>query len=106
MKTYDRNRNAIATGSMVMIAGNGTTGVIKAIHGEGKTAEQLRRADCVEIDGCEGRFCPFRSDPSRLPLIPAARSSVAGHLRRPALFPDNKAASESSTEYSSRRSPV
>ncbi|MFB2016174.1 putative selenium delivery protein YdfZ, partial [Shigella flexneri] len=38
MKTYDRNRNAIATGSMVMIAGNGTTGVIKAIHGEGKTA--------------------------------------------------------------------
>ncbi|HGK5940855.1 TPA: putative selenium delivery protein YdfZ, partial [Klebsiella pneumoniae] len=24
MKTYDRNRNAIATGSMVMIAGNGT----------------------------------------------------------------------------------
>ena len=43
MKTYDRNRNAIATGSMVMIAGNGTTGVIKAIHGEGKTAEQLRR---------------------------------------------------------------
>ncbi len=37
MKTYDRNRNAIATGSMVMIAGNGTTGVIKAIHGEGKT---------------------------------------------------------------------
>lgn len=28
MKTYDRNRNAIATGSMVMIAGNGTTGVI------------------------------------------------------------------------------
>ncbi|MCL0244473.1 putative selenium delivery protein YdfZ, partial [Escherichia coli] len=47
MKTYDRNRNAIATGSMVMIAGNGTTGVIKAIHGEGKTAEQLRRADCV-----------------------------------------------------------
>ncbi|EPW2083891.1 putative selenium delivery protein YdfZ [Klebsiella pneumoniae] len=59
MKTYDRNRNAIATGSMVMIAGNGTTGVIKAIHGEGKTAEQLRRADCVEIDGCEGRFCPL-----------------------------------------------
>lgn len=59
MKTYDRNRNAIATGSMVMIAANGTTGVIKAIHGEGKTAEQLRRADCVEIDGCEGRFCPL-----------------------------------------------
>ena len=60
MKTYDRNRNAIATGSMVMIAGNGTTGVIKAIHGEGKTAEQLRRADCVEIDVRQKvpRHCP------------------------------------------------
>lgn len=57
MKTYDRNRNAISTGSMVMVAGNGVTGVIKAIHGEGKTAEQLRRADCVEIEGCEGLYC-------------------------------------------------
>ncbi|HAT1601138.1 TPA: putative selenium delivery protein YdfZ [Raoultella ornithinolytica] len=59
MKTYDRNRNAISTGSMVMVAGNGATGVIKAIHGEGKTAEQLRRADCVEIEGCEGLYCPM-----------------------------------------------
>ena len=56
MKTYARNRNAISTGSMVMVAGNGVTGVIKAIHGEGKTAEQLRRADCVEIEGCEGLY--------------------------------------------------
>ena len=48
MKTYDRNGNASATGSMVMIAGNGTAGVIKAIH-----------VDCVGIDGCEGRFCPL-----------------------------------------------
>ena len=59
MKTYARNRNAISTGSMVMVAGNGVTGVIKAIHGEGKTAEQLRRADCVEIEGCEGLYCPM-----------------------------------------------
>ncbi|HEC2562179.1 TPA: putative selenium delivery protein YdfZ [Raoultella ornithinolytica] len=59
MKTYDRNRNAISTGSMVMVAGNGVTGVIKAIHGEGKTAEQLRRADWVEIEGCEGLYCPM-----------------------------------------------
>ncbi|HFP9306449.1 putative selenium delivery protein YdfZ [Raoultella ornithinolytica] len=59
MKTYDRNRNAISTGSMVMVAGNGVTGVIKAIHGEDKTAEQLRRADCVEIEGCEGLYCPM-----------------------------------------------
>ncbi len=59
MKTSDRNRNAISTGSMVMVAGNGVTGVIKAIHGEGKTAEQLRRADCVEIEGCEGLYCPM-----------------------------------------------
>ncbi len=36
MKTYDRNRNAIATGSMVMIAGNGTTGVIKAYPWRGE----------------------------------------------------------------------
>lgn len=29
MKTYDRNRNAITTGSRVMVATNGATGVIK-----------------------------------------------------------------------------
>jgi putative selenium-binding protein YdfZ len=59
MNTYDRNRNAIATGSMVMVADSGATGVIKAIHAEGKTAEQLRRADCVEIDGHQGLYCPL-----------------------------------------------
>ena len=59
MKTYDRNRNAISTGSMVMVADSGATGVIKAIHAEGKTAEQIRRADCVEIDGHEGLFSPL-----------------------------------------------
>ena len=42
MTTYDRNRNAISTGSMVMVADNGATGVIKAIHGSGKTAESQR----------------------------------------------------------------
>ena len=59
MKTYDRNRNAISTGSMVMVADNGATGVIKAIHGSGKTAEQLRRSDCVEIEGHEPLYCPL-----------------------------------------------
>lgn len=59
MKTYDRNRNAITTGSRVMIANNGATGVITTIHGEGKTAEQLRRASCVEINGQDGTFCPI-----------------------------------------------
>ncbi len=66
MKTYDRNRNAIATGSMVMIAGNGTTGVIKAIHGEGKNAEQLRRRTALKST-LRGPLLPVGSDPSRLP---------------------------------------
>ncbi|MEH4072509.1 putative selenium delivery protein YdfZ [Klebsiella michiganensis] len=44
---------------MVMVADSGATGVIKAIHAEGKTAEQLRRADCVEIDGHQGLYCPL-----------------------------------------------
>ena len=59
MNTYDRNRNAIATGSMVMVADSGATGVITAIHAECKTAEQIRRADCVEIDGHQGLYCPL-----------------------------------------------
>jgi putative selenium-binding protein YdfZ len=87
MKTYDRNRNAIATGSMVMIAGNGTTGVIKDPW-QGKTAEQLRRADCVEIDGCEGRFCPL--DLIRLGSInPCRQGNRAGHPGWPS-FPADK----------------
>ncbi len=56
--TYDRNRNAITTGSRVMINGTGKTGYITAIHGEGKTAEQIRRAKCVEVEGAEGQFEP------------------------------------------------
>lgn len=35
MMTYDRNRNAITTGSRVMISGTGHTGIIKAIESEG-----------------------------------------------------------------------
>lgn len=56
MKTYDRNRNAIATGSMVMIAGNGTTGVIKAIHGEGKTAERFAGRTALKSTAARAAF--------------------------------------------------
>lgn len=43
MMTYDRNRNAITTGSRVMISGTGHTGRIKAIETEGLDAAQIRR---------------------------------------------------------------
>ncbi|EHC50048.1 putative cytoplasmic protein, partial [Salmonella enterica subsp. enterica serovar Give str. S5-487] len=43
MMTYDRNRNAITTGSRVMISGTGHTGIIKAIESEGLDAGQIRR---------------------------------------------------------------
>ncbi|MDG6692618.1 putative selenium delivery protein YdfZ, partial [Staphylococcus aureus] len=56
MMTYDRNRNAITTGSRVMISTTGQTGVIKAIHGDGMTPEQIRRGRTVEVEGCEGKF--------------------------------------------------
>lgn len=59
MKTYDRNRNAITTGSRVMVAMNGVIGVIKKISGEGKSEEQLRRSNCVSIEGVEGVYCPM-----------------------------------------------
>ncbi|MFP2504836.1 putative selenium delivery protein YdfZ [Buttiauxella gaviniae] len=59
MLTYDCYRNAITTGSRVMVFNKGLTGVIKTIHGEDKTAEQIRRSECVEIEGCEGAFCPM-----------------------------------------------
>lgn len=58
MITYDRNRNSITTGSRVMINGTGKTGVIKAIHSNGMSAQQLRRSKTVEIDGCSGQFEP------------------------------------------------
>ncbi|MEX9254473.1 putative selenium delivery protein YdfZ [Pseudenterobacter timonensis] len=59
MMAYDRNRNAITTGSRVMINGTGNTGVVKAIHGAGLDAAQVRRSKTVEIEGCEGRFEPI-----------------------------------------------
>ncbi|EOJ6003193.1 putative selenium delivery protein YdfZ [Cronobacter sakazakii] len=58
MMTYDRNRNAITTGSRVMISTTGQTGVIKAIHGDDMTPEQIRRGRTVEVEGCEGKFEP------------------------------------------------
>ena len=59
MMTYDRNRNAITTGSRVMISGTGKTGVIKAIHSDGLDAAQVRRSKTVEVEGCEGKFEPI-----------------------------------------------
>ena len=58
MMTYDRNRNAITTGSRVMVNGTGRTGVITAIHADGMNAQQLRRSPTVEVDGCTGQFAP------------------------------------------------
>lgn len=58
MMTYDRNRNAITTGSRVMVSGTGQTGIITAIHSEGLSAEQVRRASTVEVEGCEGKYKP------------------------------------------------
>ena len=58
MMTYYRNRNAITTGSRVMINGTGRTGKIVAIHADGLTPAQLRRSKTVEVEGCEGQFEP------------------------------------------------
>jgi len=60
MMTYDRNRNrnAITTGSRVMINGTGRTGKITAIHTDGLTPAQVRRGKTVEVEGCEGKFEP------------------------------------------------
>ncbi|EGS0123772.1 putative selenium delivery protein YdfZ, partial [Salmonella enterica] len=55
MMTYDRNRNAITTGSRVMISGTGHTGIIKAIESEGLDAGQIRRGKTVIVEGCEGK---------------------------------------------------
>jgi putative selenium-binding protein YdfZ len=68
MKTYDRNRNAITTGSRVMISDTGLTGRITAIDTDGLTAEQIRRGKTVEIEGCEGKYAP-RADSFRHELI-------------------------------------
>ncbi|HAT8011457.1 putative selenium delivery protein YdfZ [Citrobacter rodentium] len=58
MMTYDRNRNAITTGSRVMISGTGHTGRITAIMTDGLDAAQIRREKTVEVEGCEGKFAP------------------------------------------------
>ncbi|WP_449550007.1 putative selenium delivery protein YdfZ [Lelliottia amnigena] len=58
MMTYDHNRNAITTGSRVMINGTGRTGKITAIHTDGLTPAQVRRGKTVEVEGCEGKFEP------------------------------------------------
>ena len=58
MMTYDRNRNAITTGSRVMINGTRDTGTITAIHAEGMTPMQLRRSKTVEVAGCSGEYAP------------------------------------------------
>jgi putative selenium-binding protein YdfZ len=58
MMTYDRNRNAITTGTRVMINGTGRTGKIVAIHANGLNAGQVRRSKTVEVEGCEGQFEP------------------------------------------------
>ncbi|WP_313396713.1 putative selenium delivery protein YdfZ [Atlantibacter hermannii] len=58
MMTYDRNRNSITEGSRVMLNGTGQTGVIRAIHCEGLTAEQVRRQATVEVEGIENYVAP------------------------------------------------
>jgi len=58
MMTYDRNRNSITEGSRVMLNGTGQTGVIRAIHSEGLTAEQVRRQATVEVEGIENYVAP------------------------------------------------
>ena len=60
-----------------MVAGNGVTGVIKAIHGEGKTAEQLRRADCVEYRRLRRVILPNEPYSAGLSLITSRRWLVA-----------------------------
>lgn len=59
MMTYDRNRNAITTGSRVMINGTGKTGTITAINGNGMTPAQVRRGKTVEVAGCAEKFEPI-----------------------------------------------
>jgi len=60
MTTYDRNRNAITTGSRVMVSGPRHTGkVILSIDTEGLTAEQIRRGKTVVVEGCEEKLAPL-----------------------------------------------
>ncbi len=41
-----------------MLNGTGQTGVIRAIHSEGLTAEQVRRQATVEVEGIENYVAP------------------------------------------------
>ena len=59
MKTYDRNRNAITTGSRILTSDTGLTGRLTALDTDGLTAEQIRRGKTVEIEGCEGKYAPL-----------------------------------------------
>ena len=52
MTTYDRNRNAITTGSRVMVSGTGHTGKILSIDTEG-------RGKTVVVEGCEEKLAPL-----------------------------------------------
>ena len=65
MTTYDRNRNAITTGSRVMVSGTGHTGKILSIDTEGLTAEQIRRGKTVVVEGCEEKLAPSGKGPAR-----------------------------------------
>ena len=53
------NRNAITTGSRVMVSGTGHTGKILSIDTEGLTAEQIRRGKTVVVEGCEEKLAPL-----------------------------------------------
>lgn len=68
MKTYDRNRNAITTGSRVMISDTGLTGRITAIDTDGLTAEQIRRGKQWKSKGVKANMPP-RADSFRHELI-------------------------------------
>ena len=59
MTTYDRNRNAITTGSRVMVSGTGHTGKILSIDTDGLTAQQIRRGKTVVVEGCEEKLAPL-----------------------------------------------
>ncbi len=59
MTTYDRNRNAITTGSRVMVSGTGHTGKMLTIDTEGLTAEHIRRGKTVLHEACEEKLAPL-----------------------------------------------
>lgn len=63
MTTYDRNRNAITTGSRVMVSGTGHTGKILSIDTEGLTAEQIRQIEERRVGKECRRLCRSRWSP-------------------------------------------